>query len=87
MKKEQHVTTIDQAMEWLNIHDYRVWEEISISKRTERTAYRHDIERLELVEDSKYIIIASDHVLELATDSADDVIQFVNDMIDCWNEL
>ena len=85
MKKQNHVNNLDEAMNWLNAYDYRVGDEIS--KRTERTAYRHDIERLELVEDRKYIIIASDHVLELATDSADDVIQFVNDMIDCFNEM
>lgn len=84
MKKQNHVNNLDEAMSWLNAYDYRVWDEIS--KRTERTAYRHDIERLDL-EERKYIIIASDHVLELATDSADDVIQFVNEMIDCFNEM
>lgn len=84
MKKQNHVNNLDEAMKWLNAYDYRVWDEIS--KRTERTAYRHDLERLDL-EDRKYIIIASDNVLELATDSADDVIQFVNEMIDCFNEM
>lgn len=85
MKKQEHVNNLDDAMKWLNAYDYRVWDEIS--KRTERTAYRHDSERLDLEKEYKYIIVASDHVLELATDSADDFIQFVNDMIDCWNEL
>ena len=85
MKKENHVTTIDQAMEWLNIYDYRVWEEIS--KKTEHTSYYFDCKKFNLQEDFKYVIIASDNVLELATNSDADVIQFVNDMIDCYNEL
>ena len=85
MKKQNHVNNLDEAMKWLNAYDYRVWDEIS--KRTERTAYRHDIERLDLAEEHKYVIIASDNVLELATDSADDVIKFVNEMIDCFNEM
>lgn len=85
MKKMEHVKTIEEAMNWLNRWDFRVWEEIS--KKTERTTYRHDCERLGLTENYAFIIIASDNVLELATDSADEVIQFVNEMIDCFNEL
>lgn len=85
MKKQEHVNNLDEAMNWLNAYDYRVWDEIS--KRTERTAYRHDVKYFDLVEEHDYIIIASDNVLELATDSADDVIQFVNEMIDCFNEM
>ena len=85
MKKQEHVNTIEEAMNWLNAYDYRVWEEIS--KRTERTAYRHDVKYFDLEEEYKYIIIASDHVLELATNNDADVIQFVNEMIDCFNEM
>ena len=85
MKKMEHVKIIEEAMSWLNEWNYRVWEEIS--KKTEPTTYRHDSERLGLTEEYAYIIIASDNVLELATDSADDVIRFVNEMIECFNEL
>lgn len=84
MKKQNHVNNLDEAMKWLNAYDYRVWDEIS--KRTEHTAYRHDVKYFDLVEEYKYIIIASDNVLELATNSDADVIQFVNEMIDCFNE-
>lgn len=84
MKKQEHVKTIEEAMKWLNLYDYRVWDEIS--KRTERTAYHHDVKYFDL-EEHEYTIIASDKELELVTDSTDDVIQFVNEMIDCFNEM
>lgn len=85
MKKEKHVQGIEDALSWLGRYDYIVWQDEE--KFSDPIFYNGMTRKFNLEEDYRFVIIASDNVLELATNSDADVIQFVNDMIDCWNEL
>ena len=85
MKKEKHVQGIEDALSWLVRYDYIVWK--AEEKFSDPIFYNAMKRKFNLEEDYRFVIIASDNVLELATNSDADVIQFVNDMIDCYNEL
>lgn len=85
MKKEQHVQGIEDALRWLVRCDYIVWK--AEEKFSDPIFYNGMKRKFNLEEDYRFVIIASDNVLELATNEDVDVIQFVNDMIDYWNEL
>lgn len=85
MKKEKHVQGIEDALRWLVRCDYIVWK--AEEKFSDPIFYNGMKRKFNLEEDYRFVIIASDNVLELATNSDADVIQFVNDMIDYWSEL
>lgn len=85
MKKMEHVKEIDEALNWLYGRDYLVFEEGD--KRSDPTNYYHYLGKFNLAENYNYIILVSDNVLKLTTNNADDVIEFVNSMIDYDNEF
>ena len=81
----EHVKEIDEALNWLYKRDYIVFDEGD--KRSDPTNYYHCIRKFNLAEYYNYIILASDYVLMLTTNYADDVVEFVNSMIDYDNEF
>lgn len=85
MKKMEHVKELNEALNWLYRYDYIVWK--AEEKFSDPIFYNGMKRKFNLEEDYRFVIIASDNVLELATNSDADVIQFVNDMIDYWDEL
>ena len=85
MNQEKHVQGIEDALSWLVRYDNIVWK--AEEKFSDPIFYNGMKRKFNLEEDFRFVIIAGDNVLELATNSDADVIQFVNDMIDCYNEL
>lgn len=81
----EHVKEIDEALNWLYKRDYLVLTEGD--KRSDPTNYYYFIRKFNLAEYYNYIILASDYVLMLTTNYADDVVEFVNSMIDYDNEF
>lgn len=85
MKKMEHVKELNEALNWLYMHDYIVWEEGD--KRSDPIYYYGTIRKYNLPEYYDYIIITSDNVLMLTTTESEKVIEFVNSMIDYDNEF
>lgn len=85
MKTMEHVKELNEALNWLYNRDYLVFDEGD--KRSDPTNYYHCIRKFNLAEYYNYIILASDNVLMLTTNNADDVVEFVNSMIDYDNEF
>lgn len=85
MKKMEHVKELNEALNWLYRYDYIVFEEGD--KRSDPSNYYYYVKKFNLPEYYDYIVFASDNVLMLTTNNAEDVIKFVNSMIDYNNEF
>ena len=85
MKNLEHVKELNEALNWLYNRDYLVLEEGD--KRSDPTNYYYYVRKFNLAEYYNYIILASDKVLMLTTNNAEDVVEFVNSMIDYDNEF